>query len=227
MKKLMLGLVAVSLLASCGAIKTTVSLQDSKGTVTPGNNVGGGAIGIDGKGAPLSLSKGGLVLQAVNTDRPIASGDFGDTTDAQVVANIGRLAEWGFSQDAPKAVLSGVACPDTFDLTGVSFTTTISDTSPAPVAPRSVSITTSPISMSFKATSTGVCTYDAKIGGAVAAIGGLLAGEQLITLGKIITTGSINKGSLTGTFTAPTSVEGRTLTINFGGSSSYAIVTIL
>ena len=62
--KVMLGLAAVSLLASCGLIKTPqLVLQDTKATVTPGSGVGGGALGIDGgKGAPMDLSKGNLVL---------------------------------------------------------------------------------------------------------------------------------------------------------------------
>ena len=224
--KVMLGLAAVSLLASCGLIKTPpIVLQDT--TKTPNPTVGGGALGIDGKGAPLDLSKGGIALQGTKTGVVIASGSFADATDQQVKDNISRLAEWGYTQTMPTATLSGTNCPASFAMTNVSFTATLSDAGGTAGATRSASATTGVASISFAAQSAGSCTYNATVNGAAAAITGILIGADLTTLGQIITTGGANTASLTGTYTTPDTVANRTLTINFGGSSSYVIATIL
>jgi hypothetical protein len=224
--KVMLGLAAVSLLASCGLIKTPpIVLQDT--TKTPNPTVGGGALGIDGKGAPLDLSRGGITLQGTKTGVVIASGTFADVTDTQVTNNITRLTEWGYTQTMPTATLSGANCPASFAMTNVSFTATLSDAGGTGGVTRSAAATTSVPLVSFAAQSAGSCTYNATVSGAAAAITGVLLGTDLTTLGQIITTGGANTASLTGTYTTPDTVAGRTLTINFGGSSSYVIATIL
>ncbi len=224
--KVMLGLVAVSLLASCGLIKTPpIVLQDT--TKTPNPTVGGGALGIDSKGSPLDLSKGGIALQGTKNGVVIASGTFADVTDQQVKDNIARLSEWGYTQTMPTATLSGANCPASFAMTSVSFTATLSDAGGTAGATRSASATTSVASINFAAQSTGSCTYNATVNGAAAAISGILLGTELATLGQIIINGGPNAASLTGTYTTPDALAGRTLTINFGGSSSYVIATIL
>jgi hypothetical protein len=232
--KVMLGLAAVSLLASCGAIKTPqIELQNSKATVTPGSNGNGsgGALGIDGgKGAPLSLSKGGLVLQGTQTNKAIISNaTFNDSSSKDLIDNLSKLAEWGFSQDMPTADLTGVAnCPDTFSMTNASFTVVISD---APTSgARSVSKTVAVPTLTFtKATG---CNYNATIAGGKAALASAISGTDLVTFGQIITQvapnpNTVNTVNLTGTYTTDDTVAGGSLVINFGGSSSYVIATIL
>jgi hypothetical protein len=231
--KLMLGLAGVALLASCGLIKTPpITIQDTTKTVTPGSGSGGGALGIDGKGAPLSLVNKALVLQAANTNITISSGTFEDVTDQQVRDNVARLAEWGFTQTMPQASLSGANCPASFSITGTasatspaSFTATISDSLNGTARSASTTVNVGPIV--FTAVSNGSCDYNATVAGLAATLSGVLTGADLATLGAIITTGGTNTGTLKGTFNVPASVEGRTLTLKFGGSSSYVVATIL
>jgi hypothetical protein len=227
--KLMLGLAAVSLLASCGLIKTPqIVLQDTTKTVTPGSEVGGGAFGIDGgKGAPLDLSKGGLVLQGVQTNKPIASGTFADLTNSDLLSNLQRLSEWGATQTMPTASLSGTDCANipSFSVTGISFTLKISD----PANTAGVSQTVTVPNLNFTRIGT-TCNYNATAAttGSPAAIAITIAGQALSTFGTIITSGGLNTAALTASYsTSDTNLNGRNLTVNFGGSTSYIIATVL
>ncbi|MFN3266760.1 MAG: hypothetical protein ACK41E_07970 [Deinococcales bacterium] len=222
----MLGLVAVSLLASCGLVKTTIPIgTDTRKAVVPGSGVGGGALGIDGKGAPLDLSKGNLLTQGVNTNKVLASGNLPDITDQTIRNNISRLSEWGFSQDAPSAVLSGTDCPASFSATDTSFTATISDT--LGQTARTASATIPVGTIVFAAKTANSCEYNVTVNNAPLVLLSVLSNNQIKTLGEILTSGSTNTGELKGSFTVPASVEGRTLTIQLGGSSSYVVVTVI
>jgi hypothetical protein len=227
--KLMLGLAAVSLLASCGLIKTPqIVLQDTTKTVTPGSAVGGGALGIDGgKGAPLDLSKGGLVLQGTKTNVTIASGSFADLTNNDLISNLQRLSEWGATQTMPTATLSGTDCANiaTFSVTGISFTLKIAD----PANTTGVSQTVNVPNLNFTRIGT-TCDYNATFAttGSPAAIAVSIAGQSLTTFGTIITSGGLNTVTLSGSYsTSDTNLTGRNLVVNFGGSSSYIVATIL
>ncbi len=226
---MMLGLVAISLLASCGILKTPpISLQDTKATVTPGSGVGGGALGIDGgKTSPLALSRGGLTVQGVNPVTQVASGTFADLTQADLLSNLSKLSEWGATQNMPTATLSavsGTACPASFNVTDISFTVKISD----PANTTGVSKTVVIPQIGFAATAAGSCTYNASIGAAVAAISLSISGTDLVTFGTIITSGGLNTVTLNAGYTTnDPAVSGRNLVVNFGGSSSYIIANII
>jgi hypothetical protein len=223
---MMLSLVAISLLASCGQIKTPpISLQDTKATVTPGSGVGGGALGIDGgKGAPLSLSRGGLTVQGVNPVTQVASGSFADLTQPDLLNNLSKLAEWGATQNMPTATLSGTACPASFNVTDISFTVKVTD----PANTTGVSKTVVIPQIGLAATAAGSCEYNASIGAAVAAVNVSISGADLTTFGTIITSGGLNTVTLNAGYTTnDPAVTGRTLVVNFGGSSSYIIANII
>jgi hypothetical protein len=227
--KLMLGLAAVSLLASCGLIKTPeIKLQDTTASVTPGSQVGGGALGIDGgKGAPLDLSKGGLVLQGAQTNVPVASGTFADVTNSDLLSNLAKLSEWGATQTMPTATLSGTDCANiaTFSVTGISFTLKVTD----PANSTGVSQTINVPNLNFTRVG-ATCNYNATLTttGSPAAIAIKIAGQALVTFGNIITSGGLNTVTLTSSYTtSDTNLTGRNLVVNFGGSSSYIIATVL
>ncbi len=225
--KLMLGLAAVSLLASCGLIKTPqIAIgADTTKSVVAGSGVGGGALGIDGKGAPLDLSKDRIVLQGVNSNVLIADGTFADDTSADTQANIGRLAEWGATQTMPLATLApGLtkSCPASFQLTSVSFVLTIKD----PTNTTGVSHTVSFSAVDFKQKGT-TCDYDITVNGQEAFVQFVLASQKATDFGKILTSGGINTAALTGNYTAPASVETGKLTIKFGGSKAYIVANII
>jgi hypothetical protein len=233
--KLMLGLAAVSLLASCGLIKTPpIELQNTKANVpNPGGGVvgTGGALGIDGgKGAPLDLSKGGLVLQGLNTDKPVFSTQGDDSTSKELADNITRLVEWGFSQDVPTADLSGTDCPPSFTVTQNSFTLTVSDNPSS--GPRSVSKTVvlPDLTFTLKTNSANPCVYEITNAGGKFALVGKFDGAELASFGKILLKDGVNTPNsfaVKATFNSPALVSTRTLSFNFGGSSSYIIATVL
>ncbi len=225
--KVMLGLAAVSLLASCGLIKTPqIAIgTDTTKSVVAGSGVGGGALGIDGKGAPLDLSKDRILLQGVNTNVAIAGGTFADDTSPDTLANIGRLDEWSATQTMPLATLApGVlkSCPASFQLTSVAFTLKITD----PANTTGVSHTVSFTAVDFTQKGT-TCDYDIKVNGQEAFVQFVLAAQQAKAFGTILTSGGVNTAALTGTYTAPASVETGKLTIKFGGSKAYIVATVL
>jgi hypothetical protein len=227
--KLMLGLAAVSLLASCGLIKTQeIKLQDTTASVMPGSQVGGGALGIDGgKGAPLDLSKGGLVLQGTQSNVTVATGSFADVTNTDLISNLQRLSEWGATQTMPTASLSGTDCANiaSFGVTGISFTLKISDPANTTGVTQSVNVP----NLNFTRVGT-TCNYNATFAttGSPAAIAIKIAGQALATFGSIITSGGLNTVTLTSSYTtSDTNLTGRNLVVNFGGSSSYIIATVL
>jgi hypothetical protein len=229
--KVMLGLAAVSLLASCGNIKTDkIAIgTDTTKSVVAGSNVGGGALGIDGKGAPLSLSKDRVLVQGLNENKVLADGTFEDDKTPDTVNNIGRLSEWGATQVMPLATLTpktGGTCPASFALSAVSFTLKITD----PSNTTGVSATVGPVNLNFTQKGT-TCDYDVtipKITGP-AALSFVLAAQKAKDFGTILTTGGLNTVALTATYTSEADVsgEGASLQIKFGGSSAYIIATIL
>jgi hypothetical protein len=234
--KLMLGLAAVSLLASCGLIKTPEielnnTLQDTNLVDPTGTVIGsGGALGIDGgKGAPLDLSRGGLTMQGANVDKPIFTKQGNDSTDAQLAANIARLFKWGVKQRIPKAELSGTNCPETFSITGNSFTLTVSD-NPAS-GPRAVSQKVSVSDLTFKSRTASPCIYDVKAtDGKVFDLDLVLAEADTKAFGKILLldgTNTPNTFELKATYTSPDTVSNRQLTLFFGGSRSFIIANVL
>jgi hypothetical protein len=234
--KLMLGLAAVALLASCGLIKTPpIVLQDTKASVTnPGGGIvgTGGALGVDGgKGSPMDLSKGGLVLQGLNTDKPVLSAQGDDSTSKELADNISRLAEWGFSQDVPTADLSGTACPESFIVTQNSFTLTVSDNPASGLRSVSKTFVLPDLTFKLKEGSASPCVYEITNAGGKFALVGSLGGGDLANFGRILlkdgATNTPNTFDVRATYNSPASVSGRKLTFNFGGSSSYVIATIL
>lgn len=229
--KFMLGLAAVSLLASCGGIKTDkIAIgTDTTGTVVAGSGVGGGALGIDGKGAPLSLSKDRILVQGVNSNVTIASGTFPDDTTPDTVNNISRLAEWGATQTMPLATLTpkqGGDCPANFSLSAVSFTLKVTD----PANTTGVSATVGPFDLNFAKKATA-CDYDVTIANisGPAAISFVLAAQKATDFGKILTSGGTNTVTLTGTYTSDANISGpgASLQMKFGGSKQYIVATIL
>lgn len=217
--KVMLGLVAVSLLASCGLFKTTVQLPDTRANAN--RPVGGGALGIDSKGIPLSLSRTGLVAQVVVITNTV-SGTFADPTEQNVKDAFTRVSQWGATQDMPTAMLSGTQCPNVINITNAAFSVTISDSANQPGVTFSATIP----AIVFTAITAGSCEYNATIGGSLASISYVLEGEKLAKLKTILSNDIQNTAVLTSSFTNDSAVAGRTLEIKFGGSSSYVVAVV-
>jgi hypothetical protein len=200
--KLMLGLAAVSLLASCGLIKTPqIVLQDTTKTVTPGSQVGGGALGIDGgKGAPH------------------------DVTNTELTNNLARLDEWGASQDIPSATLSGTDCSNipSFTVTGISFMVTVTD------AANSIGVTQAASSPDLIFTRGTGCNYTSEtVTKSKAVIALAIKGAALSTFSSIIAQGGVNTATVKASYTtSDANLTGRSMVVNFGGSTSYIVANI-
>ncbi len=132
MKKLFIGLAAVSLLVSCGLIKSPpIQLVNKERAVGQNIGAGGGALGIDGKGRPISLVQSGLTVQAVQPSMQSFIGTFEDSIiSADAKQYLDRLDTWGASQDigfkdaaiadAVLVAAAGKTCPSSFELSNLT-----------------------------------------------------------------------------------------------------------
>jgi hypothetical protein len=219
--KMLIGLGAVSLLASCGLFSVPIDVVPRDGVVTQN----GGALGLEGKGAPLSLSRGGLTVQA-QFDKVIDTGTFGDIKDQRVKDNIGLLKKWGASQDIDTVTLAGLAsCSTTgYTFSNISATVKMFNTgAPTDFATKTVNYP----SVTLKPTSPDTpCVYNLLLSTDKKWVVDIVLEEpELSKFKKIAVEGGDNSAEISLKFEYPDElkVTNATATFNFGDSGSYVV----
>jgi hypothetical protein len=252
MKKLMIGMAAISMLVSCGLTKTPpIELVSKERPVKQGDGAGGGALGIDGKGRPISLATPRLGVQAVSATSQFAIGTFEDS----IVSNdakqyLDRLDTWGASQDIgfkdatiADAVLApnvSVPCPSSFELSGLSATLLLTDdvgvsTSQDPsYVPVSGSLSVEqtfavPGIVEFTAMSGKPCEYKMRIkgdnSGKKPELNISLGSDKLGSLKNILKDGKSNYARIKLSY--DNAIVRGDLTVYFGASSAYVIGIVI
>jgi hypothetical protein len=214
MKKVLGALAIAAVLGACGLVKTTIPYAD--GTAGKDN-----PIGLKSKKAVTVslLGTDGLRVQASKASDPF-SGDFADLDLSQVPSGI-SVSEWGFAVKLVPptgAMLSGVDCPTTVTISGVSATASIKNKSSSGTGVN-IPVTFEPNSATF--TETADCVYGEP--SAPVKLKATLAGADLTNVLNIATKDGDNTITGTISFTYPDAIVGRSLSLDFGSGTGYIV----